>query len=111
MCSNGRSTGNIMDIESLLTDKKDDINLVNDNIEKYKNFVYELFEYYQEKHETMKKSIFRKKFNQKMAHINKGVKGVSREKNKQGKYKQIGLNVKKTYLVYVYQKMISILNY
>ena len=107
MCSNGRSTGNITDIESLFLDKRDDINLVNDNIEKYKNFVYELFQYYQEKHETMKKSIFRKKFNQKMAHINKGVKGVSREKNRKGKYKQVGLQVKKTYLVYVYQKMIA----
>ena len=55
MCSNGRSTGNITDIESLFSDKRVDINLENVNIEKYKKFEYELFQFNQEKHETMKK--------------------------------------------------------
>ena len=106
MCSNGRSTRDITDIESLLLDKKDDINLVNDNIETYKDFTNELYEYYKLNHGKIKESAFRKKFTKKMAHINKGVKGFSREKNKKGNYKKVGLTVKKTYLIYVYQKMI-----
>ena len=107
MCSNGRSTNIITDIESLRLDKKEDINLVNDNIDKYKIFIRELYDYYKSKYNTMKESQFRKKFNQKMAHINKGIKGVSRQQNRKGSFKQVGLTVKKTYLVYVYQKMIA----
>jgi ELP3 family radical SAM enzyme/protein acetyltransferase len=107
MCSNGRSTEDITDIESLLLDKKDDINIVNDNIEIYKDFTTELYEYYKLNYAKTKESVFRKKFTKKLNHINKGVKGISREKNKKGNYKKIGMTVKKTYLVYVYQKMIA----
>jgi ELP3 family radical SAM enzyme/protein acetyltransferase len=107
MCSNGRSTGDISDIEALMLDKKEDINMVNDNIEIYKSFIRKLFEYYEQKHDTIAESQFRKNFNKKMSHINRGIKGISRDKNKKGHYKKLGLTVKKTYLVYVYQKMIA----
>lgn len=106
MCSNGRSTKEF-EIESLLLNETDDINMVNDNIEIYNGFVKQLFNFYKKTRDTMTKSLFRKKFNKKMAHINRGIKGVSREKNKKGKFKKIGLTVKKTYLIYVYQKMIA----
>ena len=105
MCSNGRINEEIADIESLLLDKKEDINLIHDNIELYKDFVKRLYEYYVLNHNDMGESVFRKKFTQKLSHINKGVKGISRHKNKKGQYKKVGLVVKKTYLVYAYQRM------
>ena len=76
------SIENIDDIESLLLDKKEDINLVNDNIEKYKNFTNELYEYYKSNQGKMKETVFRKKFTKKMAHINKGIKEFREKKTK-----------------------------
>ena len=107
MCSINRKTGTIEDIESLLLDKKENIQLVNDNIDIYKGFIHALYSFYNNNREDMKESEFRKKFEKKLAHINKGIKGYTQEKNKKGKFKKTGLVVKKTYLVYVYQKMIE----
>jgi ELP3 family radical SAM enzyme/protein acetyltransferase len=111
MCSNGRNTDKIGDIESILIDKNEDIQFVNDNIEIYKSFIRQLYQFYKDhydnNHNTIKESEFRKRFTRKMAHINKGIKGISREKNRKGKFKKKGLTVKKVYLVFVYQKMIE----
>ena len=111
MCSNGRNTDKIGDIESILIDKNEDIQFVNDNIEIYKSFIRQLYQFYKDhydnNHNTIKESEFRKRLTRKMAHINKGIKGISREKNRKGKFKKKGLTVKKVYLVFVYQKMIE----
>ena len=111
MCS--KNTGTIQDLENLLVTQNEDLNLVNDNIDIYKRFIRELYTFYLENHPKFPGNTeisdkeFRSKFEKKMVRINKGVKGYTREISKKGKRKMIGLRVKKTYLVYVYNKMVG----